>query len=173
MSDFLLSAEQLLERAGRHADGEDGGLAARVLAGMEQREAAQGGPRVQDPRRPRVVAASPYKTSHDRLVELHADKVRGKRVRFVNMNEQIRNLRRFQGYEPVLDGSEEIKDMDTVMMAMPEARHQAEIAGPREETKRQKQEAIQENYADSIRELGGEPLGGIDVDKRVASEGKQ
>lgn len=100
------------------------------------------------------------------LVEANKDKLKGKVGRFVNTRSNMRSLRRYQGYEPIIGGDgEEVRYMDGVLMAMPEKRHEEEIQKPREERKRFRAESIGAKFKEDAAKAGVEVIGdGITYD---------
>lgn len=66
------------------------------------------------------------------IAKEHAEKLKGKVPRFVNNDADLRAMRRYQGYEPILDDEgNEVRYVDGVLMAMPEKRYNEEILEPR------------------------------------------
>ena len=101
------------------------------------------------------------------LVAANKNKLKGKIARFVNNRPDMRSLRRFQGYEPVLsDGGKEVRYMDGVLMAMSKDRHKEEIQKPRDERKRFRAESIGARFKEDAAKAGVEVIGdGITYDK--------
>jgi hypothetical protein len=92
--------------------------------------------------------------------EFSTDK--NKYYRFVNNHKEIRSLRRYQGYEPVLDKEgNEVRYMDGVLMSMPLAKHDETIVAPREARKNVSKKNIEENFHQRASGQGVETFGTI------------
>ena len=101
------------------------------------------------------------------LADANKDKLKGKIGRFVNTRSDMRSLRRFQGYDPILDADgKEARYMDGVLMGITKERHKEEIQKPREERKRFRAESIGARFKEDAAKAGVEVIGeGIVYDK--------
>lgn len=101
------------------------------------------------------------------LVELAAKEndLKGKHLRFVNNDPNIRSLRRAQGYEPVRfkDGGE-VRYMDGVLMSMPRARYLEDIDKPKKERMEFNRASIKTQFQERLRGYGIEAEGDITYD---------
>ena len=103
----------------------------------------------------------------DLLSEKHRDKLKGKVARFVTRREEILSLREAQGYQKIKDeNGAEVRYMDTVLMAMPKARYQEEIATPIEERRAVNRRAVVERFKSDAERHGIQVEGkGIQYDE--------
>lgn len=92
----------------------------------------------------------------------------GKHIRFVNNDQNIRSLRRAQGYDPVVDeNGNEYRYMDEVLMTIPQGKYQAEIKQPTEDRKRFNRQGIAESFRETAEGLGVEATGDITYDEQT------
>lgn len=85
------------------------------------------------------------------LAREHAEQLKGKVPRFVNNDADLRAMRRYQGYEPVLDSDgNEVRYVDGVLMAMPEKRYTEEIEGPRRARKALAEESRKSEFQERL-----------------------
>ncbi len=108
------------------------------------------------------------------LADANKDKLKGKIGRFVNTRSDMRSLRRYQGYDPIIgaDGKE-VRYMDGVLMGITKERHKEEIQKPREERKRFRAESIGARFKEDAAKAGVEVIGeGIVYDKEYSIPSK-
>jgi hypothetical protein len=108
-----------------------------------------------------------------RLAQTHSEKLKGKRARFITNDPNLRALRRYQGYDPVLDESgNEVRYMDGVLMTMNKDKYREEILKPKKERQALLKDSARhgERFRAQAEELGVEIEGtGISYDKPVHS----
>jgi len=109
------------------------------------------------------------------LVDANKDKLKGKIGRFVNNRPDMRSLRRFQGYDPIIgDDGKEVRYMDGVLMGISKERHKEEIQKPREERKQFRAESIGAKFKEDAAKAGVEVIGdGITYDKEYVVPGEK
>ena len=108
------------------------------------------------------------------LADANKDKLKGKIGRYVNTRSDMRSLRRFQGYEPILgDDGKEVRYMDGVLMGITKNRHKEEIQKPRDERKRFRAESVGARFKEDAAKAGVEVIGeGIVYDKEYTTPSK-
>ena len=101
-----------------------------------------------------------------RIVKEYADKLKGKKARFVTTSDpELRALRRSQGYEPVRDeDGNEVRYMDGVLMAMPERKYEETIKAPKIARKKRHAAGIENKFKETAEALGVESHGKISYD---------
>ena len=109
------------------------------------------------------------------LADAHKGKLKDKIGRFVNNRPDMRSLRRYQGYDPILDDKgKEIRYMDGVLMGIPIEKHKEEIQKPREERKRFRAESVGSRFKEDAAKAGVEVIGeGITYDKEYDTPSKK
>lgn len=109
------------------------------------------------------------------LADANKDKLKGKIGRFVSNRSDMRSLRRFQGYEPVLDeNGKEVRYMDGVLMGVQKQRHEEEIRKPREEKKQFRAKSVGARFEEDAAKAGVEVIGeGIEYDVNYDTPSKK
>jgi len=103
----------------------------------------------------------------DEMAKPYMEKDRDKRYRYISNHEQLRSLRRSQGFQPVLnDDGDEVRYMDMVLAKMPEGQYQKEIIAPKERRRRIHAAAIGQKFHEAGDSLGVETFGEVTYDKK-------